>query len=223
MKLHFVLLMGVLTAGMARSENKQDVPIPSADVKCVPAAQRGGQELGCYVLASQELGKLPDTRLYWHLHVYPTQAAAEAAKGKLGTVVESFGRVWLFAVAGASWNPTGGERISRVGPLPIAHGGSFTAEYMEATFMPGMKSRAHTHPGPEAWYVIEGEQCLETPGHKQVMRQGEGGFVPEGPPMVLWGTGKSKRQSLVLILHDTTRPMTEPAPDYTPAGLCAPG
>lgn len=192
----------------------------SAEVKCVPVAQRGDKELGCYVLANKELGSLADEPLYWHLYVYPTRAAADAAKGDVGTVVESFGNVWLLAVAGGSWSPSGGQRLSRVGPLPISHGGRYTAEYMEASFLPGMKSRAHRHPGPEAWYVVAGDQCAEIPGKKIELHAGEGGFVPEGPPMVLWGTGTHERQGLALILHDSSRPMTTPATDWTPAGLC---
>jgi quercetin dioxygenase-like cupin family protein len=192
-----------------------------ADVSCVPASQRGDKELGCFVLANKELGSLADKPVYWHLYVYPSRAAADAAKGSVGTVVESFGKVWLFAVADAAWSPSGGQRESRIGPLPISHPGTYTAEYMEATFLPGMKSRVHRHPGPEAWYVVSGEQCAETPGKKIALHAGEGGFVPEGPPMVLWGTGVNKRQGLALILHDSSRPMTAPAPDWTPAGLCA--
>jgi quercetin dioxygenase-like cupin family protein len=194
--------------------------LPKPDVQCVPVAERGDKELGCYVLANKELGSLPDEPVYWHLYVYKTRAAAEAAKGDAGTVVESFGKVWLFAVAKAGWHPGGGKRVSRVGPLPLSHTGNYTAEYMEATFLPGMKSRVHRHPGPEAWYVVSGQQCAEIPGKKIELHQGEGGFVPEGPPMVLWGTGTQKREGLALILHDSSRPMTAPAPDWTPAGLC---
>jgi quercetin dioxygenase-like cupin family protein len=91
---------------------------------------------------------------------------------------------------------------------------------MEATFLPGMKSRAHRHPGPEAWYVVAGDQCAEIPGKKIELHAGEGGFVPEGPPMVLWRIGTHKREGLALILHDSSRPMTSPATDWTPAGLC---
>jgi quercetin dioxygenase-like cupin family protein len=205
----------------AQSGHQENVASATAEVSCVSASERGDRELGCFVLASKELGPLPDTPLYWHLYVYRTKAAAEAAKGNTGTVVESFGKVWLFAVADVSWSANGGQRVSRVGPLPIAHGGNFTVEYMEATFLPGMKSRVHRHPGPEAWYVVAGEQCAEIPGQKIVLHEGEGGFVPEGPPMVLWGTGALKRQGLALILHDTSRPMTMPAPDWRPPGLCA--
>lgn len=215
------LVPGLLTLMVATQSIAEEPRAPApADVSCVPAAQRGDRELGCYVLANKELGTLADAPVYWHLYVYPSQAAADAAKGSVGTVVESFGRVWLFAVTDAAWSPSGGQRVSRVGPLPISHAGTYTAEYMEATFLPGMKSRVHRHPGPEAWYVVAGEQCAETPGKKIELRAGEGGFVPEGPPMVLWGTGAGKRQGLALILHDSSRPMTAPAPDWTPAGLC---
>src|SRR3569833_2738157 len=178
---------------------------PKADqsvvVFCVPVARRGDEELGCFVLANKELGSLPDKPLYWHLYVYQTRSAADEGKGEVGTVVESFGKVWLLAVADGSWSPSGGQRIARIGPLPISHGGHYTAEYMEATFLPGMKSRAHRHPGPEAWYVVAGDQCAVIRGKKIQLHAGEGGFVPEGPPMVLWGTGTDKRQGLALILH----------------------
>jgi hypothetical protein len=68
-------------------EHPADAAAATAEVVCVPAAQRGDRELGCFVLASKEFGKLPDTALYWHLYVYPNRAAAEAVQGDVGTVV----------------------------------------------------------------------------------------------------------------------------------------
>jgi hypothetical protein len=68
--------------------------------------------------------------------------------------------------------------------------------------------------------VLAGEQCLETPGQRQIVRAGESGIVPEGPPMVLTGIGASERRSLVVILHDAAKPMSVPAPDWKPEGLC---
>lgn len=187
---------------------------------CVPVSERAGRELGCFITASQVLGKLPEAPLYWHLDTYPTRAAAEAAKGANGTVVESYGKVWLFTIAEAGWRPPGGERIAAVGPLPVSSAERYTTVYMEATFMPGMQSVVHRHPGPEAWYVLAGEQCLETPEGKSVVRAGESGIVPGGPPMRLTGTGRVQRRSLVLILHDTSKHWASPAPDWTPKGLC---
>jgi quercetin dioxygenase-like cupin family protein len=187
---------------------------------CIPVAERKDERIGCYVLSNQELGKLPDTQIYWHLYSYSTPAAAAAAQGTSGHVVQLRDEVWLFAVTDGAWSPSGGKRVARVGPLPIAHAGNYTASYMEAIFTPGMKSAVHRHAGPEAWYVLAGEQCLETPGKAAFVRAGESGIVPEGPPMILWGTGKSERRALVLILHDSTKAMTLPASDWKSEGRC---
>jgi quercetin dioxygenase-like cupin family protein len=226
----FRVLMGLgIMGGMALAQAQTRSDVATAEkadfehVGCVPVAERPHSELGCFVIASQVLGKLATTPLYWHLYSYPTQVAANAARGHSGTVVETYGKTWLFTLAEAGWNANGGQRIARIGPLPINSADSYTAVYMAATFAPGMKSRVHRHPGPEAWYVLAGEQCLETPGHKQVVRAGESGIVEQGPPMMLSGIGTAERRALVLILHDSSQPMTTPAPDWTPAGLCADG
>ena len=212
-------LLLTLTASAAPAADPQHEHDPM-EKGCVPVAQRNGERLGCYILASQELGKLPDTQVYWHVYSYPTPAAAAAAKGPKGTVVQLGDEVWLFAVADTAWSPTGGKRVARVGPLPVAHTGTYTAQYMEAIFTPGMRSAVHQHTGPEAWYVLAGEQCLETPGKATFVRAGESGIVPEGPPMILWGTGKSERRALVLILHDSTKRPTIFGSEWKSEGRC---
>jgi quercetin dioxygenase-like cupin family protein len=84
-----------------------------------------------------------------------------------------------------------------------------------------MTAPSHTHPGPEAWYTISGETCLETPDGKQVGRAGgQHVIVAGGPPMHLTATGTGTRRALVLILHDASQPPTSPAPHWTPKGLC---
>jgi quercetin dioxygenase-like cupin family protein len=204
--------------------NEQPATSSTADpqqVRCVPIAERAGRELGCYITDSTILGRLPDEPLYWYLDTYATREAAEHAKGKYSTVVESYAKIWLFTIGNQNWKGSGGQRVARVGPLPLAGSRSYTALYMEATFIPGMHSSAHRHPGPEAWYVLTGEQCLETPGHRMIVRSGESGIVPEGPPMMLVGTGNSERRALVLVLHDSSKSMSALAPDWKPSGLCS--
>jgi quercetin dioxygenase-like cupin family protein len=44
----------------------------------------------------------------------------------------------------------------------------------------GMTSRVHFHSGVEAFYVVDGEQCLETPEHAFPMKKGETLVVPAG-------------------------------------------
>lgn len=187
---------------------------------CKPLSQRTG-ELGCWITAHTELGVLPRKPIFWHLYTYPTRAAAVAAKGLRGTVVESLGKVWLLAIDVGGWRPTGGERVAEVGPLPVNVGTKYSAQYMEVIFTPGMTAPAHRHSGPEAWYTLSGETCLETPEGKMVGRAGGAQvIVPGGPPMHLTAAGKETRRALVLILHDSSKPPTTPAPDWTPKGLC---
>jgi quercetin dioxygenase-like cupin family protein len=172
-------------------------------------------------MANEALGQLPQPPIFWHLDTYPTRAAAEAAKGPRGTVLEALGKIWLLTIAEAGWRPLRGERVAEIGPLPVAPAAAYTAVYLEAIFTPGMTAPSHRHAGPEAWYTMAGETCLETPEGKMIGRAGGPPvIVPGGPPMHLTATGTETRRSLVLILHDSAQPSTTPAPDWTPKGLC---
>jgi quercetin dioxygenase-like cupin family protein len=197
-------------------------PAAAQTVTCEPVSQRGGRELGCFITAREDLGALPrDSDLYWHIDAFAGEAQARAAKVSRSTVVQSLGKTWLFTIGNATWRPSGGERISRVGPLPLVRADTFAAVYMEGVFQPGMQSPVHRHPGVEAWYTLEGEQCLETPEGRITQRAGGPGMiVPGGTPMILTGTGKGMRRSLVLILQDAAQPRSMLAPDWKPAGLC---
>jgi len=188
---------------------------------CQPVAART-TDRGCWIVANESLGQLPAGPLFWHLHAYESRTAAQAAKGPGETVLESLGMVWLTKVAPAGWKPPGGERVAEIGPLPVIAGETYIAQYMEAVFPPGFDTPVHRHPGPEAWYTVAGEVCLETPGRKAVGRAGDkdGVIVPGGQPMRLSVIGKEERRSLVLILHESSKPHTAPAPDWKPEGLC---
>jgi quercetin dioxygenase-like cupin family protein len=187
---------------------------------CRPVSERTG-EVGCWITVDAALGQLPQGPIFWHLDIYPTRAEAEAAKGPRGTVDESFGKVWLFTIDVAGWRPSSGERVAEIGPLPVSPDAKYSAQYMETIFTPGMTAPAHRHSGPEAWYTLAGETCLETPEGKLVGRAGGSHvIVPGGPPMHLTATGTETRRALVLILHDSSQPATTPADDWTPKGLC---
>ncbi len=187
---------------------------------CKPVSQRT-EELGCWITASASLGQLSQLPVFWHLDTYATRAEAEAAKSPRGTVVESLGKVWLLTIEVAGWRAPGGARVAEIGPLPVTADARYAAQYMEAIFAPGMTAPAHRHSGPEAWYTLTGETCLETPDGKQVGRAGGTQvIVPGGPPMHLTATGTEIRRALVLILHDSTQPPTTPEHDWVPRGLC---
>ncbi len=167
---------------------------------CKPVSQRT-QQIGCWILADHALGTLTQPSVFWNLDQYPTREAAQADKGPHGTVVESFGKVWLMTIADDKWRSAHGERISQIGPLPIEAGKEYSAQLMEADFTPGMTAPAHVHSGPEAWYPVGGETCLETSdGRMQIGRVGSPPvIVPMGLSMHLTAIGTERRRSIVLI------------------------
>jgi quercetin dioxygenase-like cupin family protein len=197
----------------------QGVAVPGD--MCKPVSERT-QEIGCWILADDSVGQLTKPQVFWHLDTYPTRTAAQADKGSHGVVVESFGKVWLMTLADETWRSAHGNRVAEIGPLPIIGGETYSAQLMEATFTPGMTAAAHVHSGPEAWYALGGETCLETSdGRVQIGRAGGPPvIVPTGLAMHLTATGTEERRAIVLILHPSSKAPTTMVHDWVPRGLC---
>ncbi|SEL78744.1 Cupin domain protein [Pseudoxanthomonas sp. GM95] len=195
-----------------------DHPMPPQG--CRPVAERTG-EVGCWILNEQPVGRFAQPP-YWQVDRFPDLATAQAARSEHGTVIESLGEVWLMTIAPKAWStPTGGTHRATIGPLPISAQHDYAAQYMEAVFTPGMITRTHVHSGPEAWYTVSGETCLETPQGMVIDHPGDTGrIIPAGPPMMLMATGSETRRGLVLILHDSAAPATTVVQNWTPKGLC---
>jgi len=115
---------------------------------------------------------------------------------------------------------TGGQPIAIVGPLMLPPAKSYTAVLSYAAMRPGDRSRVHTHPGPEGWYMIVGEQCLETPAGANRAKAGGTMTVPPNVPMELSITGTVLRKSLVLVIHDSSQPRGTPS-QWKPSGECS--
>jgi len=197
----------------------QGVAVPGD--RCKPVSERT-HEIGCWILADESMGQLTKAQVFWHLDTYPTPSAAQADKGPQGIVVESFGKVWLMTISDEKWRSAHGNRVAEIGPLPIVAGDMYSAQLMEADFTPGMTAAAHIHSGPEAWYALGGETCLETSdGRVQIGRAGGPPvIVPMGLAMHLTATGTEQRRSIVLILHQSSKPATTMIHDWIPKGLC---
>ena len=116
---------------------------------CRPVSERVRiDDVGCWIVAHASIGKVTQPQVFWHLDVYPTRAAADAARGSRGIVVESYGKVWLFTIEDKGWRPSAGERIAEIGPLSVTANKEYMVQYMEATFNPGMTAPSHEHAGP---------------------------------------------------------------------------
>lgn len=187
----------------------------------MPVSERT-QESGCYIIALEALKSLPAKPLFWHIYSYRSLEAAERAKAKgMGTAVESLGRAWLFNIAPADWSPKSGKREAVIGPLSVVAGKTYVARYMESIIPPGPGGTpVHRHPGPEAWYLLAGIQCIRTPGKTVLLHAGDTAFVAGGVPMTLTHSESVTRRALVLVLQDESQPWMTKANDWKPDTQC---
>jgi quercetin dioxygenase-like cupin family protein len=176
-------------------------------------------EFGCFNVGVVTGFHFSQPSVYWHLRAFPTRKAAEAAKSATGIVVEEDGRAWLSEFGSRKAAPRGGKAIAVVGPLRLPAAMSYTAVLSYAVMRPGDNSRVHTHPGPEGWYVMAGEQCLETPDGAQRGRAGGTMTVRSNIPMKLNITGKKLRRAFALVIHDSTQQRGTES-DWKPSGAC---
>ncbi len=184
----------------------------------VPAGEKR-PEFGCFKVGTARGLQFSESKIFWQLWTFPDRATAEQAKSANGVVVEEDGRVWVSEFGPKIIPLRGGERIAVIGPIQLLPAKSYDAEIAYAVMRPGDRSQVHTHPGPEAWYVIAGEQCLETPGGSARARAGGSMFVGPKVPMELDVTGTDVRRALAVVIHEPGQPFGISS-DWKPTGAC---
>lgn len=183
-----------------------------------PGAAR--PEFGCFNIARITGLRFPDSVVYWQLSTYPSRAEAEASRSAAGVVVEEAGKVWLNELGTRDRRARGGQHVASIGPLVLPPAQVYSAVFSFAVMQPGQRSIVHTHPGPEGWYMLAGEQCLET--SVGTFRGGTGQTVvaPANVPMELTITGNQLRQSLLVVIHDA-RESRGKRSEWRPTGACS--
>jgi len=191
------------------------------EVACVdvPAGEKR-PEFGCFNVGLATSLHFTQASVHWHLREFPSRNAAEAARSATGIVLEEDGRVWLSEFGPRNTAPRGGQAIAVVGPLQLRPAKSYTAVLSYAVMRPGDNSRVHTHPGPEGWYVLAGEQCLETPAGATRGGAGETMTVRSDTPMELNVTGKTVRRAFALVIHDSAQARGKRS-NWKPSGACS--
>jgi quercetin dioxygenase-like cupin family protein len=210
----------VLCTSLARNAAAQAQDAIQHHVECKkPAPGKKPAPFGCTILAQRTVQNLPQGPLFWYLVAFPTRAAAKAAAGPTSLVAKAEGRSWVFTIAPDDGGPWRGELVARVGPLELPRMQSYTIEVAAAVMPPGSRSRVHSHTGPEAWYLLAGEQCLETPSGARRVGAGQGMTQAGYTPMQLVATGNVVRHALVLVVHDASAGFSTPS-DWKPPGHC---
>ena len=182
-------------------------------------------DTGCQLLAKVKISQFPDAPLFWHVIKFPTGKAAETARVQNSLVAEAEGQSWLFSFGPKNRVSKSGELVASIRPLQLTSDKLAKASLYEivaylAVMPPGTYTRVQVHPGPEAWYVLNGEQCLETPAGVMKAGTGENMFAPPMTPMRLTNSGSSVRRALFIVIHDANQPWTIPINDWKPSGAC---
>jgi quercetin dioxygenase-like cupin family protein len=184
----------------------------------LPAGQKR-PEFGCFIVASSKGLQFDRSEVYWHLERFSNRAKAQAAKSPTGLILEEEGKIWVSEFGPDDAASHGGELTVMIGPLELPYAKSYHAQIAYAVLRPGDRSRVHTHAGPEAWYMLSGDQCLETPSATKKAKTGETMSVEAGVPMELSIIGTNVRRSFTLVIHDSAKAWGD-ASDWKPTGAC---
>jgi len=174
----------------------------------------------CAVLAHKNFDALPPGPLVWRFENFPTTEAAQRASTPASAVVEAEGKVWLLTLAAKGVRSKGATFVAETELLPpIPSGPSYEIVVSEANLGSEAKVMTHKHSGPETWFLLTGEQCLELPDGVVRARAGETMSAPAETPMKLNIIGPAKRDALFLIVHDSSKPWNTWL-EWQPKGLC---
>ena len=163
-------------------------------------------------LAEKKLDHLPAGLLYWRIENFATLAEAQAAAGPASLAAEADGKAWLFTLGAKGGASAGGHEVAEIGPIPRIAAPLYLLRINSATGSPGAKTRVHSHPGSETFYVLSGRLGEKTP--RGAMQVEAGQAMPGqalGTPMEAFSSGPNALDALVMFVVDATRPFSSPA------------
>lgn len=163
-------------------------------------------------IAEKRLKQLPAGPLYWRVENFPTQAQAQAAAGPASLAAEAAGKVWLFTLGPKGGSTAGGAMVAEIGPVPPVSAPEYLLRLNHVSGPPGVKTRVHSHPGSETFYVLSGRLEQRTPSGVMHVEAGQAmpGHAP-GTTMQVSSGGTSDLNALVVFVVDATKPFSSPA------------
>ena len=178
----------------------------------IAAPSAAAEALEIRKLAEKKVDALPQGSLYWRIESFDALKDAQAAAEPCSLAVQSRdGRAWLFTLASAG-SQGRGKKVAEVGPIPRFAAPEYLLRINEATGAPGATTSVHSHPGSEAFYVLDGEQSIRGPHdvlkvHAGEPSTGNGADVP----MQVTSTGTADLHALVMFVLDAGKPFSTPA------------
>lgn len=178
----------------------------------LPAPAGAQQVLSIKPVVEKKLTQLPAGPLYWRVETFPALGTAQAAAGPTALAAEISGKAWLFTLGPKGGATQGGSKVAEIGPVPAIKAPEYLLRINHASGPPGAKTAVHTHPGSEAFLVLQGKLGQRTP---HGVAHAEAGQAMNGHgadmPMEVFSAGTSDLDQLVMFVVDATRPFSSPA------------
>lgn len=159
-----LLLLLLSTQVLAQGEQHSEMSTHAlAPCKPSPIPGKRPSDSDCALLVQKQFAALPSGELVLRIENFATIDGAKSAATPASAVVEAVGKVWLLTLSPKGQRSHGGQVVTEVGPLPpIPYAANYVMDVAEADLGPANKeavARAiHTHPGPEVFYLLTGEQ-----------------------------------------------------------------
>jgi hypothetical protein len=163
-------------------------------------------------VAEKKVAQLPAGPLFWKIETFPTLAQAQAAAGPTSLAAQVSGKVWLFTLGTKGAPGHGGTPVAEVGPVPPITAPAYLLRINHAGGPPGAKTRVHSHPGSEAFYVLQGRMGQRTPQGVAFAEAGQSmNGHNAGTTMQVFNPGSVALDQLVMFVVDATKPFSMPA------------
>jgi quercetin dioxygenase-like cupin family protein len=175
---------------------------------CVENSPERRGEIGCSLVENKSLPLDLKASLVWHIDRFKTEAAAKAAVGPTSVAFSAHGVAWLMTIETAATDHHGGQHVAAAALPALPPAEKYAMLAMSAYVPSGLTSRFHHHSGVEGFFVVDGQQCLETADRTHVMNEGDVLVVPAGIAMRLVATGPTPRRALAVIVYDASQPPT---------------
>ena len=205
-----IVAMSLLVAGTSWTQEEP---------RCVENSPERRGEIGCSIVERKLLPTTLKEPVFWHIDRFDSAEPAKAGVGPSSIAFLAHGAWWLMSVGPESEDHHGGRHVAQVNLSPLPKADSYTMVVISAYIPAGMTSRVHFHSGVEAFYDVEGEQCLETKEKAFHMKEGDTLAVTTGTVMRLVATGAKPRRDFAIIVHDSSKPSVTRMPMSTASDL----
>jgi quercetin dioxygenase-like cupin family protein len=175
---------------------------------CVENSPERRGEVGCTLVENKPLPVSLKDPLFWHIDRFDSADRARAAVTPVSVALEAHGSWWLLSIEPTTSDHHGGTHVNQVALSPLPAARKYSLLVFSAYIPAGLTSRVHLHSGVEAFYVVDGQQCLATETGAYPMKKNDILVLPTGVTMQLIATGPQPRRALAILVYDASQPPT---------------